>query len=51
MGLPYRQKEQPYLLVIILGDLITYKGGIIHLNYYGRFKYDVITTWRGVGRS
>jgi len=30
MGLPYRQKEQPYLLVIILGDLITYRGGIIN---------------------
>jgi len=31
MGLPYRQKEQPYLLVIILGDLIAYRGGIINL--------------------
>jgi len=31
IGLPYRQKEQPYLLVIILGDPITYKGGIINL--------------------
>jgi len=31
MGLPYRQKEQSYLLVIILGDLITYRGGIINL--------------------
>jgi len=31
MGLPYKQKEQPYLLVIILGDLIAYRGGIINL--------------------
>jgi len=31
MGLPYRQKEKPYLLVTILGDLITYGGGIINL--------------------
>ena len=31
MGLPYRQKEQPYLLVIILGDPIAYRGGIINL--------------------
>ena len=29
--LPYRQKEEPYLLVIILGDLIAYRGGIINL--------------------
>jgi len=31
MGLPYRKKEYPYLLVIILGDLIAYGGGIINL--------------------
>jgi len=31
MGLLYRQKERPYLLVIILGDLIAYRGGIINL--------------------
>jgi len=31
IGLPYRQKEYPYLLVIILGDLIAYRGGIINL--------------------
>jgi len=31
MGLPYRKKEHPYLLVTILGDLIAYKGGIINL--------------------
>jgi len=31
MGLPYRQKEEPYLLVTILGDLIAYGGGIINL--------------------
>ena len=29
IGIPYRQKEAPYLLVIILGDLITYRDGII----------------------
>ena len=31
IGLPYRQKEQSYLLVIILEDLIAYKGSIINL--------------------
>jgi len=31
MGLPYRKKEYPYLLVTILGDLIAYRGGIINL--------------------
>ena len=31
MGLPYRQKEHLYLLIIILEDLITYRGGIINL--------------------
>ena len=31
MGIPYRQKEVPYLLVIILGDPITYKDSIIWL--------------------
>ena len=31
IGLPYRRKEWLYLLVIILGDLITYRGGIINL--------------------
>ena len=31
MGIPYRQKEVPYLLVIILGDPITYRDGIIQL--------------------
>jgi len=31
IGLPYRQKEQLYLLVTILGDLIAYRGGIINL--------------------
>ena len=29
--LPYRQKENLYLLVIILGDLILYGNGMIHL--------------------
>jgi len=27
----YRQKESPYLLVTILGDLILYKNGMIYL--------------------
>ena len=31
MGLPYRQKENPYLLVMISGDPILYGNGIIHL--------------------
>jgi len=31
MGLPYKEKEYSYLLVIILGDLIAYGGGIINL--------------------
>jgi len=31
IGLPYRKKEHPYLLVTILGDLIAYRGGIINL--------------------
>jgi len=31
MGLPYRQKKNPYLLVTISGDLILYGNGIIYL--------------------
>ena len=31
IGLPYRQKECLYLLIIILGDLIAYREGIINL--------------------
>jgi hypothetical protein len=31
MGLLYRQKQDPYPLVTISGDLIAYRGGIIHL--------------------
>jgi len=31
MGLLYRKKEYPYLLVTILGDPIAYGGGIINL--------------------
>jgi len=31
MGLPHRQKEYLYLLIMILGDLIAYRGGIINL--------------------
>ena len=30
MELPYRQKENPYLLVTILGNLILYRDGIIY---------------------
>jgi len=30
MGLPYRQKENPYPLVTISGDLILYGNSIIH---------------------
>ena len=29
MGLPYKDKENLYLLVTILGDLILYRDGII----------------------
>ena len=31
MGIPYRQKEVPYPLIIILGDPITYRDSIIWL--------------------
>ena len=31
IGLLYRQREHPYLLLTILGDLIAYRGGIINL--------------------
>ena len=31
MGIPYRQKENPYLLVTILKDLIIYRDGIIYI--------------------
>ena len=31
IGLPHRQKEHLYPLIIILGDLIAYRGGIINL--------------------
>ena len=31
IGLLYRLKEYLYLLIIIFGDLIAYKGGIINL--------------------
>jgi len=31
MGLLYRKKECPYLLVTILEDPIAYRGGIINL--------------------
>ena len=31
MGILYREKEHLYLLVIILGELVPYKNGIINL--------------------
>jgi hypothetical protein len=31
LGLPYRQKLEPYTLVIILGELVLYKDRIINL--------------------
>ena len=31
LGILYRLKESPYLLVIILGDLISYKNGVIYI--------------------
>jgi len=31
MGLPYRQKESPYPLVMILGDPILYGNSMIYL--------------------
>ena len=31
IGIPYRQKEVPYLLVTILGDPITYRDSMIWL--------------------
>ena len=30
MGLPHRQKENPYPLITISGDLILYGNGMIH---------------------
>ena len=29
LGIPYKEKEKPYLLVTILGDLILYRDSII----------------------
>ena len=31
LRIPYREKEKPYSLVIILGELVLYKDGIINL--------------------
>ena len=31
LKIPYRLKENPYLLVTILGDLISYKNGVIYI--------------------
>ena len=31
LGIPYRQKKYLYPLITILGDLIFYKNGVIHI--------------------
>ena len=31
LGIPYREKEKPYLLVTISGEPVLYKDGIINL--------------------
>ena len=31
LGIPYKEKKKPYLLVMILGELVLYKDGIINL--------------------
>ena len=31
LGIPYREKEKPYSLITILGELVLYKDGIINL--------------------
>ena len=31
LGIPYREKEKPYLLVMISGELVLYKDSIINL--------------------
>ena len=31
LRIPYREKEKPYLLVTILGELVLYRDGIINL--------------------
>ena len=31
LGIPYKEKEKPYLLVIILGEPVLYRDGIINL--------------------
>ena len=31
LGIPYWEKEKPYLLVMISGELVLYKDGIINL--------------------
>ena len=31
LGILYREKEKPYLLVMISGELVLYKDGIINL--------------------
>ena len=46
MGLPHRQKENPYPLVMISGDLILYGNGIIHFKT-GPVKIE-IKEWKAV---
>jgi len=46
MGLPYRQKENLYLLVTISGDLILYGNNIIHFET-GPVKTE-IKRWKAV---
>ena len=31
LGIPYREKEKPYSLITILGELVLYKDSIINL--------------------
>ena len=31
LGIPYKEKEKPYLLVIISGELVLYRDSIINL--------------------
>ena len=31
LEIPYRKKKKPYLLIIIIGDLISYGNGIINI--------------------
>ena len=31
LGIPYKEKEKPYLLITISGELVLYRDGIINL--------------------